>query len=249
MFGVERFNLYDGNLTDPQAMAVFKHYVDKGVVDLRRLPPSVEDYSEEGIRLSSPVSLNDCMMRNMYTSRFIVVVDLDEVIVPRLHSNYSAMLAHIDKLLGLNISYHTYSFRNAYFFRFYSEDNAQPSYLRTLRLRKRSAPNGYLIGTKSFVDPRRCLSVFNHYCWIPFAGSEEGLPPLGTSVDVDATIGLNHHYRYKCPADEQTCRSYDDSRVTDDTMLRFGDEIKRRVSDTLVEMKIVQRDTPTRSKR
>ena len=79
------------------------------MVDLRRLPSSVDDYSVEGIKLGSPASLNDCMMRNVYSRRFIVVVDFDEIIVPQKCSNYSAMIAHIDRSLGLSISYHTYT--------------------------------------------------------------------------------------------------------------------------------------------
>jgi len=239
MFGVERFNVYNGNLTSLETILVLQHYAKSGLVDLRHLPPSVDDYSEEGIRLSSPTSLNDCMMRNMYSTRFIVVVDFDEIIVPRKHSSYSTMLAHIDRTLGLNISYHTYSFRNAYFFTFHPEDETQPPYLRTQRLRRRSPPNVYLFGTKSFVDPRRCLSVFNHYCWILFGGSEVGLPPLGTSVDVDVEIGLNHHYRYKCPADEQVCLAYNENSVIDNTMSRMKDELNRRVRRTLSSIEVV----------
>jgi len=98
MFGVERFNLYDGNLTNSETIRVLKHYAERGLVDFRNLPASTDDYSEHGIRLGSPTSLNDCMMRNMYSTRFVVVVDFDEIIVPRMHSNYSAMLAHIDSV-------------------------------------------------------------------------------------------------------------------------------------------------------
>ena len=43
----------------------------------------------------SPV-LNDCMYRNMYRYRHLVVTDIDEMIVPRINANYTAMLEAID---------------------------------------------------------------------------------------------------------------------------------------------------------
>jgi hypothetical protein len=71
------------------------------------------------------------MVRNMYRYRFVVAIDFDEVIVPRRHDNYSAMLDDIERTLaddrGLVTTeasvrwgqHHTYAFRNAYFFREY----------------------------------------------------------------------------------------------------------------------------------
>ena len=163
---------FAGNFTDSRTVSVLKYYASLGVVELRPMPPSVDDYSIDGVRLGSPASLNDCMLRSMYTSRFIVVIDLDELIVPRLDlHNYSQLLAHVDRALlpRGNLSYHTYSFRNAYFFTYFPPtDNS--SRLRTMRLRHRAPPSDYLFGAKSFVDPRRCLSVFNHYCYILFNG-------------------------------------------------------------------------------
>jgi len=46
----------------------------------------------------------------------VIVVDFDEIIVPRLQKTYSAMIAHVDITLNRTSSDHTYTFRNAYFF-------------------------------------------------------------------------------------------------------------------------------------
>jgi hypothetical protein len=244
LFGVTKFNIYDANLTDPKTRNVFEYYARRGVVDLLKLPPSVDgDYSEEAVRLSSPTSLNDCMMRNMHSSRFIVVVDLDEIIVPRQHVNYTAMLAAVNVALGLNDSsaYHTYSFRNAYFFTYFPPDVTQPHFLRTARLRYRAPPSDYLFGAKSFVDPRRCLSVFNHYCWIQFddaAHVAAGLSTqFGTSVDVSPDVALCQHYRSSCPLGDQVCSGLDRDRVLDDVMLKFRPTLERRVSSALRDIK------------
>ena len=89
LFGVTEFNIYNGSLSPNMSSAVFEYYTKKGLVNLIQMPPAIEDYSIEGVRLGSPASLNDCMMRNMYSSRFIIPIDFDELIVPRLQDTYS----------------------------------------------------------------------------------------------------------------------------------------------------------------
>ena len=227
LFGVTQFNLYNGSLNTSMDR-IFDYYVQRGIVSLRQLPPSVDDYSEEGIRLSSPTSLNDCMMRNMYSNRFIVIVDIDEIIVPRNHSSYQDLIADLDASLSRTQSHHTYAFRNSYFFLFYPADDSQPPFLRTARLRHRAPPNGFLFSSKSFVDPRQCLSVFNHYCWINFPGIDPKDP-----IDVPASFGLNHHYRHACPLTTEECRTFDRDKLRDDTMLRFKDVLQSRVSTVM----------------
>lgn len=227
LFGVTQFNLYNGSLKTSMDR-IFDYYVQRGIVNLRQLPPSVDDYSEEGIRLSSPTSLNDCMMRNMYSNRFIVVVDFDEIIVPRNHSSYQDLIADLDASLSRTQSHHTYSFRNSYFFLFFPADDSQPPLLRTARLRHRTPPSGFLFSPKSFVDPRKCLSVFNHYCLVNVPGMDDEDP-----IDVPVSLGLNHHYRHKCPLTPEECGAFDQNKLLDDTMLRFKDVLQSRVSTVM----------------
>jgi Glycosyltransferase family 92 len=232
LYGVTKFGLYNGNITDNDTVAVLNYYSDLGLVDFRSLPPSVEnDSSEEAVRLSSPASLNDCMMRHMYAARFVVVADVDEIIVPRRYGNYTSLIREVDRLLGLNASYYSYSFRNAYFYGTWPKDETQPKFLRTMTSRRRSQPGDYLFHTKSFVDPRRCLSVYNHYCWIPFPNSGEGLEwRFGRSVDVDPDIALLHHYRYQCQHETELCKIFDSQQTVDDVMLKYREHLIYAVS-------------------
>ena len=61
------------------------------------MPPSVDSWSYNGVKLSSPSSLNDCLLANVYRYQFLVVIDFDEIIVPRMHRNYSTMLDYIGR--------------------------------------------------------------------------------------------------------------------------------------------------------
>jgi len=104
---------------------------------LQKLPPSYGS-----VKLASPASLNDCMMRNLYRYRYAVVIDFDEVIVPRFHEDYSQMVEHINRKYRLKDRPYTYTFSNTYFFLSFKQDTQQPAYLRTLRFRQRVPPTG-----------------------------------------------------------------------------------------------------------
>ncbi|XP_043914695.1 beta-1,4-galactosyltransferase galt-1-like [Protopterus annectens] len=50
------------------------------------------------------VLLNECLYRNMYNSRFVILNDIDEIIVPVKHSNWHTMIEYLAKVRpGINI--------------------------------------------------------------------------------------------------------------------------------------------------
>ena len=235
LLGVTHSYIYNGSLSTKMNADVFDYYEKRGRLTLIQMPPpAVDDFSERGTRLGSPVALKDCMLRNMHTSRFIIPIDFDEIIVPRLHANYSTMIEHIDRTLNLKESHHTYAFRMAYFFQYFPHDVTQLRSLKTLRIRHRTPAGEFLFGSKSFVDPRRCLSVFNHYCWVRFPSSTDKV-----AIDVDPMFGLTHHYRRVCPFKSNVCRKYDEEKLADDMMLKFAEELKRRVLVVLEKLQII----------
>ena len=233
LFGVTQVHIYNGSLYSNFSRSVFDYYTKKGLVNLVQMPPILDDYSIEGVRLGSPASLNDCMMRSMYSHRFVVPLDFDEFIVPRMHRNYSAMLDHINSENHLEEAYHTYAFRMAYFFQYFQPDQSKPRYSRTLRYRERTPPGDFMFGTKSFVDPRSCLSIFNHYCYLPL---KETYP---LAIDVNPSIAMIHHYRVACPFEPDQCEGYRAGKTLDDVALKFETILEQRVSLALKELKIV----------
>jgi len=81
---------------------------------------------------------------------------------------------------------------------------------------------------KSFVDPRSCKSVYNHFCWIRFEGSEEPL-----SIDVPLGVARSHHYRNMCPKGVDICKELEASQSVDDIMQRYKRELDAKVSTVL----------------
>ena len=226
LFGVTEFNIYNGSLSDGINMA-FSYYIEQGVLNVLSLPPAVHDWSRKSVKLSNDVSLNDCMMRNMYRYRYMIVVDLDEIIVPRLHENYSSMLRAIDVMEGHSSPWRSYSFRNALFYKHFRQDTSQPWYLRTMRYQNRIKPSGFLNAPKSFIDPRTCLSVFNHYCYNCF-----DYPNGPWTIDVNTSIALSHHYR-TCTLSEVECKNMSAEAIKDDILLKYKTSLDTRVKIVL----------------
>ena len=227
MFGVSEIHVYYNSLQH-EVKRVLEHYQNEGFMHLHYHPLPFDVVEDDSFRSSSLISINDCMYRNMYRLKYMVVLDTEENVIPRLDYNYKQMLNRIDT--GLQISSApSYTFKNAYFwFDFAPIPNVREK-LQSLQYRKRVSLNLPLFGGKSFLDPRKCLSVFNHFCNIK-------IPQLGSNwtVEVHPNIALTHHYK-KCNFEPETCERMVSAQEEDDTMLRF-----QRALRTLYQTQIKQ---------
>lgn len=226
MLGVKEFNLYNASL-EPGLERVLKYYDDNGMLRLWHMPPVKPEYTIKGADLNSPAAYNDCMLRNMYRYRFIVVLDFDEVIIPNKRCNYTQLLIKIDQNKKLRKPWRSYTFRNVYHFLESPIDESQPKYLRSMRYRKRIEPSGYLFAPKSFIDPRKCLSVFNHYCWIRFPNLSGPF-----TIDVPTNIAMSHHFR-KCNLGKKTCEKFWKDSFDDQIVLQYKTKLDKRVRKVL----------------
>ena len=226
MLGVGEINIYNATLSETMK-PVFSYYENKGVLRVHQMAPPVEQLDEKAAKLGSHASLNDCMYRNMYKYKLIVVVDFDEVIVPRQHANYSELIRFVDKSKNLTEHWWSYSFRNAYFFRELTAAPSSTELLMTSRYITRVKPSRFLFGTKSFVDPRRCLATFNHYCHARFPET-----PREFTMDIPTTLAMSHHYR-DCNFGRKTCQRYYNQKTKDDYMFKYREELLVRVQQVL----------------
>jgi len=90
---------------------------------------------------------------------------------------------------------------------------------------------------KSFVDPRSCLSVFNHYCLLPLR------QPSLVHITVNADIARSHHYR-QCNFGIKTCSEYFAQETQDDVALRFKRRLQPAVESVLHELGTYDKDRP-----
>ncbi len=231
MMGVTEIHMYNASVSSSNDQ-MFQYYVRHGVLVFHNVTIPVDDVTFEGVSLVTIAYFNDCMLRNMYRYKYLIVVDVDEFLVPRTTSNFTSLFPAIDAKEGLKEQWYSYTFRNTYYFDHFPQDTSQPSYLRTLRFRHRIKYSPFLYAGKSAVDPRRCLSLFNHHCWIRFPNT-----PSRWTIDVDPELARSHHYR-KCGFKRQRCDNYIEKKMPDDITMRYKVELHERVSVVLKDLRI-----------
>ena len=225
LFGVSEFNICNSSMK-PGMGNILRHYKDENLLQVWHWPPPVPSSGWLGSLLGDIEGLTDCMLRNMYKYKYIIITDFDEFIVPRMHKNYSSMLQYINHQYHLTEPFKSYSFRNVYYFQDDKVDESQPKYLTTMKLQRRLNPSGYLFKQKSIINPLHCISVFSHYCKVDFPNSE------GFTIDVPTDIAMSHHYR-KCSYEPEECDYFLKMSFKDDFMLRFKSQIVGSVEQVL----------------
>ncbi|KAI0240499.1 hypothetical protein LSAT2_008728 [Lamellibrachia satsuma] len=236
IIGVTHVTIYNNSLS-AEAARVFAHYAAAGFVEFRQSTNFIDDPSETTIHMHMSPVINDCMYRNMHRFSKILVIDLDEMIIPRAHNNLPDMLVAIETAQPERHPARTYVFRNTYFFFDWPPDLAQPGRLATLRHRTRTLPSAEGVAAKSIVDPQACIAMHNHYCWL-------FTPRFDTDakeVNVAMSVGMNQHYK-KCHLDVYekpgACKAALSNGIRDNTMLRFKDILVRQVDQQMKELNL-----------
>ena len=188
ILGVTHFVLYN-HTVGPDVDCVLQEYIDSGIITM--LPWTLNMVSQKEIRTEGLfAALNDCLYRTMNRFKYVLMIDIDELIVPYRHPNLSSMLKTMSKL---NI-HRTggYSFRNAFFYSQWPDDRSISSrfgYPLTtlLKTKRKSQLNMHKQRSKCIVIPENVVEMGNHFVW-------EFLPTK-LMVNVDPKVAILHHYR------------------------------------------------------
>ncbi|XP_053551563.1 uncharacterized protein LOC128642792 [Bombina bombina] len=106
LLGAQRVMIYLHSCS-PQMEEVLKYYIKEGVVEVvpwpidRYLKPSKSWlYPNDDTHIGyygQVTTLNDCIYRNMYRSKFVLLNDIDEIILPFKHDNWDIMMESLEK--------------------------------------------------------------------------------------------------------------------------------------------------------
>lgn len=190
------------------------------------------------------IPYNHCFYENLYTSDFVVPVDIDEIIVPIRRDNWSQLLNDEKLKLGRSFEdFASYAVRNVYFFTEMQNkieprttklaardlnlpncDNRQDNftacvYLDTVRTSVIS-PIGDSV--KSFVSTKRALTVHNHYALTTLD------PSTNRAYHLDPRDALKHHHRM-CDQTHLDCELMMRQLEIDDSALRYAEQLKNRM--------------------
>jgi len=233
ILGADKIVFYN-HTTGPRLDRYLSHYVSIGVVDVIpwKIPVAVDPdppdprIAPEIHYFGQVVALNECLYRYMYSSRYLVYTDLDEIIVPRSHDSWRGMMKHLDRLrTGSTRSRGTrgaFLFRNAFFRIDWPDEGADRSAdeqlrLKTLlKLRREDEIWPFYQRTKYILVPKAVLQIGIHYV---FEFVHSGI----NHKEVPADVALLHHYR------EWSGNNSGTLGVVDKEMLRFADPLRQSV--------------------
>ncbi len=181
-------------------------------------------------RQSEVIPYNDCLYRNLGRFMFIVLLDIDEMIVPVESNKWFTMSASLVKSPASS-----YCFPNVYFMDDMVIDTSVeqvPSYFHMMRHLRRSAtfskPGFY---SKCFHTVGDVLTLHNHL-------------PLSCLNDrckyrnVNQTVGQLQHYRKDCVKElKKVCNEkYRNESVFDKTIWKYRDQVMERTNMVLKQL-------------
>ncbi|XP_012938708.1 uncharacterized protein LOC106011943 [Aplysia californica] len=227
LMGAEHFFVYNQSV-GPKVDALLRHYQQMGLVTVLRWPPFPTDRSWYH---SQNAAINDCVYRNRGISKFVVVIDTDEYLIPVRHTSWEELLeAVIHKEAKENQVRRAASFTLRHSFYCYGENDTphEPEWTwfkNNLTITKEEETfilrNDVLLFQgmfkKELLDaPRRCKTIYRpefskqagiHYPHKMWSNRSR------SSVVVDDSIGFVAHLRWfskKCPQRTSLYRFYRD---------------------------------------
>ena len=201
LLGVETIVMHNHSM-DQSTADIMKVYKDEGLVELRQVRQQGivgflgEDKYRDDIYAIGTILLTDCMYRNMFRFDWMAVLDLDELIIPRNHRNYSSLL----KELNQNQNY-----QNRVGFKFLHADfildsvlNPQlaegvPWQMAIPRHQQRFGVMRPTFHAKSIIKPKLCTAMHYHIC-------RGHVPNIDRAIVVSNDNAMDCHFRSKlCP--------------------------------------------------
>ena len=114
VLGAQKFQFYV-DCVGPRVDPCLREYARRGIVDIQpwTLPPDIAGVIYYHGQI---LAINECLYRMMYRTKYLVIQDLDEFVVPMSSDNWVTMLDSINSLTGTDSErIASYNFRNRFF--------------------------------------------------------------------------------------------------------------------------------------
>ncbi|XP_064080897.1 uncharacterized protein LOC135197752 isoform X1 [Macrobrachium nipponense] len=250
ILGVNKVIFYDYDM-HPNISKVLRYYEKQGRVEVIKLPltggqPNAFGLLNKYLSFISygkdhqeTVPYNDCFLKNINRYKYISIIDVDEIILPKNSSSWKTLMdVVVPKALNESqeLTPSNYVMRHVYFLDDMGHGNETvpnvPRYMHMLQHVYRS-PN-YNKKThyiKCFHDTERVLTVHNHFPLSCIGGK-------CASYFVDTADAQLQHYRKYCINGlVKVCEAeYRNNSVLDTTILRYKDTLISGVTEALLKM-------------
>ena len=255
MFGVMEIHMYNSMMLNISSdfQKILRYYQSIGVLYVHTLPPPVELFDlSELFHISKTTCRavnNDCLFRNMYRHKYIVIADLDDIVIPRNKMDYDAVLQNF-----LEEKHHGKpDFRSITLWaRHFPLDFGIPKHQKDPTISTkyvRYVPHfEHIWNRKALTSPRHCDTVGNHACQTCPYDQEWCSSRVHKTVQFPQDHMVIHHYRRRCSqghevnsqgerkrneARDSKCEVALKTYLTDTYMYKYRHTLLTRIGDVL----------------
>ncbi len=245
LLGVEKFFFYDTTVIG-KALDVLQYYESQNVAEvipftfalsmavLMRKDPFRDHLASEDMLLEQVylVSMNDCFHRNKDLYRYIMVVDIDEIIVP---TEKQSILSVIQSARAEFPNASAYIFPTAWHFSQFGpiDGSTAPSYLHTQTYLKRTPV--VQSQPKPVIDTKGAISIN----WHSVVTMPNRYGFSGNKMLPWERYGYVHHFRTTCKSDKSKCDVMLQTGETDEVLPKYLTELQPRVQKVLQILSLV----------
>ncbi|XP_040387407.1 beta-1,4-galactosyltransferase galt-1-like isoform X3 [Cygnus olor] len=231
ILGVQKVVVYKNSCSELMEK-VLKFYMEEGTVEI--IPWPINSYlkvsskwyfMQDGTHIGyygQITALNDCIYRNMQRSKFVVLNDADEIILPLKHPDWKTMMSSLQEQ---NPGTGIFLFENHIFPETVSTPvfnisswNTVPGVNILQHVHREPDRKEVINPKKMIIDPRRVIQTSVHSV----------LRAYGTSVNVPMDVALIYHCRV--PLQENLPR---ESLIRDTTLWKYNSSLITNVNKVL----------------
>ncbi len=221
-FGGDYFTIYNYTGLGIEVDRLLWQYIQKGLIEIIQYP-IIDILANDTLSKGQHIVLQDCIYRNIFKSNYIVMVDLDEIIVPHAFKSWINMI----KGIGQVNTCCGYLFRNVFFYKNTNGTHTDNSKIPALDWTERDQfPWGVHTKSKMIYDTKYVELIRVHHV-------VKCLHNKSRIVTVSTDLALMHHYRvpqYSGPGWISNGKNvWKASRITDSTMKQFENDIRMRI--------------------
>ncbi|KAG8041135.1 hypothetical protein G9C98_002123 [Cotesia typhae] len=241
LMGVNHLTFYRDSVSE-NVDKILNYYVKQKVVTLLKWKlPEIYVFQKTLRTDGIFAALNDCLYRNTFheAMEYVIGIDVDEYIVPRIHQNYSEMMEVLNAVPGEETG--VWIIRNVFYYLMYDDDvvtlpRGSPKltlHYKTTRLKE---ANPVYERSKYIAQGKNVVELGNHRAW----KTKKTWSIFGTrykQVEVDPIIATSNHYRL-CETEIDEC--WKRETIIDRTTYKFTEELSDRVSKVLKELNLGQ---------
>ena len=231
MFGADHFVFYNFSADTSSSDSYIEYYTNKSILSLHpwTLPTNVQESVHYFAQLAA---INDCVYKNMFLSKYVAIIDIDEFIVPLKVDKWSDLLKSIDQQKSK-----CYRVRSAFFRMDWPSDNS---------FQNNRIINQYEIKTllKTYREKRTYRpGVRSKMMLIPESVDVVGIHNVHRFIDksvetmeVDASDAILFHYK-----DILNMTGHSKPGRRERRMHDFAEDVIRRIRSVHLDVKVLEK--------